>query len=313
MIEASAGRHIWADKIDGELANLFDLQDQITRSVVGAVEPSLRFREIDRARSKPTSRLDAYDLYLRSLPEIYRLEAEGFLTAEGLLRKAIQIDPHFSDAWAALADCRSRLYNVGWLKDLASVTQECCDAATRAINSDPDSGVALATGAWCLSIFAGHHEQALEFANRAIDRNPHSFYVHARCGWALVHIGEHQRAVSSFETALQLSPIDPERYVAMAGKSAALFFLRQFEQSAEWGGRAHLLKPPNPVSIRFLAAALALADRWGEATEAVQKLRSVWPEGSISLVHRSNAGALRHVWMLELYLEGLRKAGLRER
>jgi adenylate cyclase len=265
---------------------------------------------MERARTKPTDSLDAYDLYLRALPEFHLFTAEGFLRAEELLRRAVGIDPNFSDAWAGLADCISRLYNVGWLTDAESVAQASCEAASRAIRADPDNGVALAAAAWCYTIFAAQHEQGLEYATRAIRLNPFSFYVRARCGWALLHCGKTRDAVESFDAALRLSPLDPERYMALGGKGAALFFEKRLDEAVDVTGRAHLLKPSHPVPLRFHAAALALAGRVSEASDAMRKLRAVHPEGRIEWVRRNPHRYPS--WMLDLYTDGLRKAGLPE-
>ena len=287
------------------------LQDEITQSVICAIEPSVRLAEIERSRLKPTDNLDAYDLYLRALPEFHHFTEQGLLRAEALVRRAVEIDPSFSDAWAALADCISRLYNGGWRADIEAVTKECCEAASRAVTADPDNGMALASAAWCFSIYAGQHAQAVEFADRAIRLNPHAFFVHSRCGWALVHAGEQERAVASFDAALRLSPVDPERYMPLAGKAAALFFMRQFEEAAEWAERAHLLKPLHAVSLRFLAASHLLAGRSREASEAIQKLLLAWPSASLRLA-QVNTRRFRFPWMVDLYVAALREAGLPE-
>ena len=120
LIEAASRKDIWAERYDRELTDIFELQDEITQSVVAAAEPNVRFQEIERARAKPTDRLDAYDLYLRALPEFYRFNEQGFMAAKALLTEATQADPNFSDAWAALADCVVRLYNLLLGTDLAS-------------------------------------------------------------------------------------------------------------------------------------------------------------------------------------------------
>jgi adenylate cyclase len=113
LIEAASGRHIWAERYDRDLTDVFDLQDELTRSVVAAIEPNLRSAEIQRARAKPTDSLDAYDLYLRALQERYPSDASGLRDAENLLLQATTIDPNFSDAWASLAECISRQFTIG--------------------------------------------------------------------------------------------------------------------------------------------------------------------------------------------------------
>jgi adenylate cyclase len=220
-------------------------------------------------------------LYLRALPEMYRFTEGGYLLAETFLRRATDIDPIFSEAWAALADCICRLSNMRWWTDLDLATPRACDAVRRAISADPSNGIALATGAWALAIMAGEHEQALDYANQAVQFNPNSSLVHSRCGWALVHCDEQQRALESFDSALRLSPVDPEKYISVAGKGIALFFLRQFEEAADWARRAEQLRPEHPISLRLLAVALGSAGYLPEAQEAIRRLRVVSPNATM--------------------------------
>ena len=311
LIEAVTGRHIWAERYDRDLTGIFEVQDEITQNVVAAIEPNLRSLEIARASSKPTDSLDAYDLYLRALPMLHQFTQEGFSDACGLLRQATSIDPSFSDAWAYLSDAISRMHNVTWANNPEIATRDACDAATRAISADPDNGIALATAAWSFAVLAGEHEQALEYVDRAIRLNPNSSFVHARCGLALVHSGEQHRAITSFDAALRLNPLDPERYIPLTGKAAALLFLRQFDDAAEWGARANRIYPAHVISMRYMMAAYALAGREAEASSTLRRLLDAHPHASISLVEK-NPRRFRHNWMMELYIDGLRKAGLPE-
>ena len=137
LIEAATGRHIWADRFDGDLSKIFELQDQITTKVVGAVEPSLRLAEIERSQRKPTESLDAYDLYLRALPATTVYTQAGFKEAEALLRRAVALDPTYADALAALAECLVRMTLNGWVANKEASTAEACDLAGRAVAADP--------------------------------------------------------------------------------------------------------------------------------------------------------------------------------
>ena len=155
LIEAATGRHIWADRFDGDLAEIFELQDRITMSVVAAVEPNLRLAEIERAQRKPTDNLDAYDLHLRALPSINAYTRDGFAEAERLLRRAIELDPTYADALAALAECLVRMTVNGWVTDKQKSTTEACDLAGRAVGADPENAAVLAIAAWAYSNSGG--------------------------------------------------------------------------------------------------------------------------------------------------------------
>ena len=310
LIEAASGRHIWAERYDRDLTDVFDLQDELTRSVVAAIEPNLRSAEIQRARTKPTDSLDAYDLYLRALQERYPSDASGLRDAENLLLQATTIDPNFSDAWASLAECISRQFTIGASRDVDDVTKRACEAASRAVNADADNGIAFAAAAWCFTILGGRHSEALEYIDRAVRLNPNSFYVHARCGWALVHCGEFEPAIASFESAFRLSPIDPERFIAYTGNCAALFFMQRHEEAAASATRASQLQPSHPVVLRWLAACLAMSGRIAEASEAADALRKAG--FSLTFIREINGRQLRYPWMLDLFTEGLVRAGLTE-
>jgi len=309
LIEASSGRHIWAERYDRDLSDVFALQDELTQSVVAAIEPNLRSAEIQRSRGKPTDNLDAYDLYLRALEERYRADDPGFRNAERLLLRATKIDPNFSDAWAALADCIARHYNVAGPNNIDLVTERACEAARRAMTTDPDNGIAFAAAAWCFAIVAGQHSEAVEFADRAIRLNPNSSFVHTRCGWALVHCAEPELAIVSLDTALGLSPVDPEGFLPLVGKSAALLFMHRYEEAVDVARRAFRLQPSHPIVLRYLAASLALSGRMAEAREAADALSRAGISRSFV---RKNARRFRHQWMLDLYIEGLSLAGLPE-
>ena len=153
-MEASTGRHVWADQFDSELSDVFGLQDKVTVGVVTAVEPNIMSAEISRAAA-PTNNVTAYDLYLRSLPHVYAGTEDGFLTAEALLERALALDGRFSDAWAVLADCIARRTIAGWLEDWDEGTQRACHAAAQAIAFDPENSRALSVAAWGGAMLAG--------------------------------------------------------------------------------------------------------------------------------------------------------------
>jgi adenylate cyclase len=151
LLEAATGAHLWADRFDGEISEIFELQDLIATRVVIAVEPSLRSAETERAQRKPTDNLDAYDLYLRALPAINVYTRAGFEEAEGLLRRAVALDPAYADALAALAECLVRMVVNGWAADKQASTAEACALAGRAVTADPENASVLAIAAWAYS------------------------------------------------------------------------------------------------------------------------------------------------------------------
>jgi adenylate cyclase len=194
LVEAVTGADIWAGRFDRDLMDIFALQDEITESVVSAIEPSLQAAEIERARAKATNNLEAYDLYLRALPEFYAFTEQGFRRAETLLRQAVECDPGYAEAWGALADCRGRLMVGGWTEDWDADAARSREAALQAVQCDPDNARVLAVAAWSLASLSGVLERAVTFCERALYLQPNSSYVLTNCGWVLIYNDECERA-----------------------------------------------------------------------------------------------------------------------
>jgi adenylate cyclase len=309
LIEAETGRHMWADRFDGDLADIFDLQDRITTAVVAAVEPSLRLAEIERAQRKPTDNLDAYDLFLRSLPAINAYTWEGFRDAEILLRRAIALDPGYADATAGLAECLVRMTVNGWVADKAASTTEACDLAARAVSLDPENAAVLAVAAWAYSTLGLRFEQSLELANRALALHPNSVHVRSFCGWVFNYFGESLKAIEQFEEARRLSPVDPKSYFPMLGLAAAHFFAGHFEDTVNITGRILTEVPTHNVARRYLAAALGHLGRIDEAKRVIADLLDAQPTSN---QRTTRSSTFRDPRMSKLYIEGLEKAGLPE-
>jgi adenylate cyclase len=309
LLEAVTGRHIWADRFDGDLSEIFELQDRITTRVVGAVEPTLRLAEIERAQRKPTESLDAYDLYLRALPAINAYSRTGFEEAEGLLRRAIALDPTYADGLAALAECLVRMTLNGWVADKQASTAEACDLAGRAIAADPENAAVLSVAAWAYSTLGVRFEQSLDLANRALALHPNSVHVRSFCGWVFHYLGDSLRAIEQFEEARRLSPVDPKSYFPMLGLAAAHFFAGHFDDTVNLTGRILIEVPSHNVARRYRAAALAHLGRIDEARDVIADLLKAQPGSNL---RSARASGFRDARMAELYISGLEKAGLPE-
>jgi adenylate cyclase len=308
LIEAATGRHVWADKFDGDLADIFDLQDELTESIVGAIEPSLQRAEIERAQQKATGDLDAYDLYLRALPHLYTYSLHGFREAEALLKSAVARDPNYSEALAMLADCVGRLTLNGTI-DVKVGYALACEYAGRAIAADPENGIVLAMGAYAFAIFGGNFDQALALANRALRVHPNSAHVRSAAAWAYIYGGESHKGIEQLQVAQRLNPIDPRGSLVRSALATAHFFAREFETTVSLMRQVLAEVPSNNIARRYLAAALSHLGRVEEAREVVEDLLRTQPNSSLSL---SRTNRFRHPWMMDLYIEGLRKAGLPE-
>lgn len=308
VIDASSGHHMWADRFEGQLADVFHLQDQVSESIARAIEPKLRDAEIKRAREKPTSDLTSYDLYLRALYELYDCTAESFERAEALLRQAIDRDPHFADAIAVLATCIARQGFEGW-RPLREALREALGLARRAVQLDNISAEVLATGAYCEAFCGGSFDRSEELAAAALRANPNSIQVLILCGGASASGGECERAIELLQTARRINPLDPQDLIVKRGIGLAYFFSRKFEEAAVWERRALGQQPNDNIAKRYLASSLAHLGRIAEARQVVADLLKSQPNSSLS---RAQANTFRHAWMMDLYIDGLRKAGLPE-
>jgi adenylate cyclase len=224
------------------------------------------------------------------------------------LRRAVELDPKSADALAALAFVVGRLYLNGWAS-LDAVKPEALSLVRQSIHADPDHGVALAYASWSYAALDGRHEMALELAERALRVHPNSAFVRGQSGWVFLLNGEFDQAFTNFQVGLRLNPLDPRARILLCGIGAAHFYARRFEEAAFWSRRSIVDAPTNTAGLRYLAASLAHMEQLEEADRVITDLLGVQPSSSLS---RSRSTPLRYAWMMDLYIEGLRKAGLPE-
>ncbi|WP_262268407.1 adenylate/guanylate cyclase domain-containing protein [Microvirga yunnanensis] len=309
LVETATGHHIWAERFEGDLTDIFDLQDRITSGVVTAVEPNLLTAELDRSRSRPTDNLSAYDLYLRSLPEMFSFTKEGLQRAEKLLESTVELDQNFSDAWAALSDCIARQTTAGWIEDWDKGSELARRAAGRAIATDRENGRALSLAAFTVAMFAGDHDQAVDLASQALRLHPNSAYVQMNCAWVFIYNGEPDCALEHLAIARRMNPRDPLVARTLTAMALAHLIAGRFAEAEKWGGRAIQQRPNFPPPLRFRAAALAHLGRLEEASALIRHLLRVQPR---STIRRTAKVCFRHASHQAMLLEGLRLAGLPE-
>ena len=309
LIEPETGAQIWAERYDRDLSDIFALQDEIAQSIVIAIEPTLRAAEIKRAKAKPTESLDAYDLYLRALSELRPLSDASCQRADQLLRRAIDLDPNYADALATLSECILIQANSGKMEDAKAALAESIAYAHRALVEDPESGTVLAAAAHVFTAVGGDFEQALLLAERALVVQPNSAFVRNRCGDVYLFNGECDRAVEHLEAALRLNPRDPCGDDGVRSMMTAHFFSRRFDDSLAWARRMMTVTTVQSIPRRYAAASLAHLGRTDEARAEITALLSAQPNSSLE---RSRHSPFRHSWMMALYIDGLRMAGLPE-
>jgi TolB-like protein len=274
LIDASNGAHLWADRFDGLLEDVFELQDKIAFGVAGVIEPALQAAETVRSAARPTDDLTAYDLYLRAVAIFFPITKERVVKALGLFEQAIAIDPGYGPALSWAAMCHLRLITEGWAEVRETARREAGDLARQALQVGENDPRILANAAVVLAVLGEHIGAMIGLVDRALALNP-SF---AR-GWNLsgllrVWAGQPDLAIEHVETALRLSP--RERIgVPLSVMGQAYFFKRQFEEAASKLVLAIQEHPETPTQYRFLAACYAHMGRLDAARELVKRLRAV--------------------------------------
>ena len=301
LIDAASGAHLWADRFDGLLEDVFELQDQIAVSVAGVIEPALQAAETARSVNRPTEDLTAYDLYLRALAAFYRRTKERTFEALGLLEQAIAIDRHYGPAlvWAAL--CQMTVVRDGWAEDPGTSRRKGVDLARRALAAGENDPVILANAANALGMVGEDVGSMMGLVDRALALNPsyaRGWYV---SGLLRLFAGQPDLAIEHLETSLRLSPRERAGPL-LSTMGVAYFFKRQFDEAASKLLLAIQDNPGFAVPYRALAACYAHMGRLDEARAIVARLRDITP-----LVVPSEV-PFRNPEDRELYLSGLRLA-----
>jgi adenylate cyclase len=234
LINAATGAHIWADRIEGTLSDVFDLQDRVTEAVIGAIEPRLRQEEIERAKRKRPESMDSYDLYLRALPESYRPTPGGSAEALRLLEKGYAIDPNYPPANVIGAWLYFYRVAATWSESPQSDSARAVKLARAAIDQGEGDPYVLALGAFLMASIGRDVDAGLSATNRAVELSPHSAVVLHQAGWSLTFTGDQDRAIDYFKTAIRLSPSNPLIYRTLTGAAAAYVLAGRYTQAVEW-------------------------------------------------------------------------------
>jgi TolB-like protein len=312
LVDAQTGGHLWADRFEGGLEDIFDLQDNVTVSVVSAISPKLEQAEIERAKHKPTENLDAYDYYLRRLARFYHWTSrEALDEALRLFSRAIELDPGFSSAYGVAAWCYSQRKASGLSDDREWEATEIARLARYALDYGHDDPVALSYSGWALAYSVRDLDAGIGCIDRALVLNPNLAVAWFASGWLRVGLGKPDMAIEHFARAMRLNPLDPLIRGMRVGTAHAHFFAGRYEEASSWAGMALRESPDFHAALRIGAASNALAGDAVEATKAVARPRQLDPALRVSNL-RDALGPYRRPEDLARYEEGLRKAGLPE-
>jgi TolB-like protein/class 3 adenylate cyclase/Flp pilus assembly protein TadD len=310
LIDTTTGAHIWADRFDGALDDIFELQDQVASGVAGAIEPKLRQSEIDRAGRKPTANLTAYDLYLRALAHSYRFTEEGFAEAVALASQALAIDPSYAPAAALVGRCRHQQRVQGWGALSADDMADACRLARQALEAERDDAQTISQAAYTLFFLAGEAAMAAAALDRALALNPNAAQAWNLRGSIHALRNEPEAAIEAIERARRLSPFDPFTLFYAANIAIAHLAARRFEQAIEWADRALHDQPRMAVAMRVKVAANAHLGRLDVARAELSRVLAIDPKMTIA-GYRAYAHFAAPE-LRELFVTGLRLAGLPE-
>ncbi len=305
--DAATGSHIWAERYDRDLADVFAVQDEITEAIVAAIEPQLYAAENFRARRKPPDSLDAWDLVMRALSHYWRVTRQDNVVAQALLEKATAIDPHYGRAFGLLATSHTFSAHMGW-QDMAStapVAERAAAAATLADSEDPWAHFALG----CVYLFARRFDDSLAEFEWALRLNPNFSMAQGYYGLTLAYCGRWQEASAAAQRALRLSPHDPLAAIYCGIASYAQFVGRNYDEAMRLAREGIRQRADFVGAHRVLTAAAGMAGQRAVAAAALQELRRAQPNISLGWIARQMP--IRHDAEREHYLEGFRRAGLR--
>jgi len=311
LIDTTTGAHIWADRFDGALDDIFELQYQIAGSVVGAIEPKLRQSEMERAARKPPDSLYAYDLFLRALAQAYQYTEQAICEAISLSQRALAIDPSYAPAAALIGWCRLAQRVQGWGAVSDADVTETVSLARQAIEAAKEDSDTLWMAAFTISAFAGEQVAAATAIDRALAVNPNSAGAWMARGWVSCYQSQPILAIAAFERAMRLSPLDPRGFHITAGRALAHVVAGQYSEAIEWADRSLNQLPRYGPAIRIRVVACARMGRIAEAQESLARMIELQPGLTIA-GFRAYAARNFPPEVLAVYIDGLRKAGLPE-
>jgi tetratricopeptide (TPR) repeat protein len=313
LIDASTGMHLWADHFEGALDDIFDLQDEVTASVVGAIAPKLEWAEIERTKRKPTESLDAYDHYLRAIANFHRghrdCNRQANEEALRLCYRAIELDPCYSSAYGLAAHCYASRGPNDWMVDRVKEIAEAQRLARRAAELGQDDALALSRAGWVLALLCHDLDVGDALLERALALDPNLQLAWRLSAWVKVFLGDLEPAIERFTRSISHSPRDPNTFTAYHGISFAHFYAGRYDDAAAWAEKALAAAPNHAAALRVLAATHALAGRLKEAQSAIARMCELDSSYRISYVKRLPSRRPDHT---AKYEEGLRKAGLPE-
>jgi TolB-like protein/class 3 adenylate cyclase len=277
LTEAQSGQVIWADRFDGELAELFDLQDRIAIRVATAIAPHLRERELSRALRKHPASMTAYDLTLQALDLFYRMDRASITRARGLLEQAVAHDPDYAPAYSHVASLHMRWIGQGWSEDEMADRGMAADAARRAIDRDRNDAIGLAIYGHVQSYLLKDYTTAIDYFNRALTVGPSCAWAWGYSSLTCGYLGDYETAVIRAERGVRLSPLGPDAFWLEHYLSQAYYLSGRYEDAVGWGRMSAAHAGANTSNLRSLIASLVALGEMDEARTIAQRLLELAP------------------------------------
>ena len=308
LIEVASGHHIWADRFEGTVADIFEMQDRIVTRVVGAIAPRLEKAEIERVKHIATGDLDAYDLYLRGLAGWNQWTKEGNEEALEYFYAAIDRDPDYSTPYGLAASCYFFAKVNSWQSEFDE--GEIARLVDKAAEIGIDDPVALSWAGHVHAFFFKDVERALSLAERALELDVNLATVWQRSGWVRAYAGDPEGAIECLNNAIRLDPLDPRAFLTQTAMAFAHFVARRDDDAADWADKALRLKPNWHPALRVALAANGMRGRLAEANQALRTYLRTDPQLSISKI--CGFYPLREDAHRQRLIVGLRRAGVPE-
>jgi len=281
LVDTTTGANLWGDRFEGGLEDIFELQDQVTASVVGAIAPKLEQAEMARSKRKPTENLDAYDYYLRGMAALFKWTKEANQEALDCFNRAIENDRTFASAYGMAARCMAQRKTSGWMIAESEISQT-AELVSRAADQGRDDAVALCSAGFALGYVVGDIEGGNAMIDKALDLNPNLAWAWYFGAWAKIWLGQLETALDRAGRALRLSPYDAHSFNMKGAVSYAHFFAGRYPEALSWAEAALRDRPNHPAALRVLAATHALMGRKEQAAQTIQRIHEVDPNFKLS-------------------------------
>lgn len=308
LIDVTSGAHVWADRVDGTLEDVFDLQDRITERVAGALAPSIRLAEIERARRKRPQDLGAYDYTMRAMPQVWALERDACAKALELLDRALAIDPEYPLALSLAGWCYAQGLVYNWTDDIDSARNNALRHAEKATELGGEDPLILAVLGAVHTVLR-NHGTARVMLERAVAIDPNAAWAWSRLGWVETYSDRPERAVAHFERALRLSPLDPMNFNNYVGMGSANDVAGRYDEAIALYRRALQERPHADWILRNVVSALVGAGRMDEAAVEFKRLMTAYPDLTVTKFRKAMVFSPA---TMDRMCASLRKVGLPE-